>query len=763
MKRTGQGFTAVFLAWLGIGLAVFLGIWLQQPPAPAPATAGAAEFSAERAMQHVEAIARAPRPIGSANHAAARDYIIRQLRAFGLEPEIQKTTAVNSTGTPLVLAGNIENIVARRKGTGDGRAVALVAHYDSVSTGPGANDDAAAVAALLETARALTAGPQSKNDILFLFTDGEETGLLGARAFVAEHPWAKEVGVALNFEARGNGGPSVMFETSPQNGGLIRALAKATSHPLANSLSYEIYKRLPNSSDMTVFKAAGWPGMNFAYINGLTHYHTQLDNPENVDARSLQHHGSYALALSRYFGADVSTAEPQEDAVYFDALGFLLVRYPAWLAAPFASAVLFLFAAVIWLGFRRGKLTGLGIAKGALLFFMSLIAAAATAGGAWWLVRQIHPGYGLIPQGDSYSHGLYVIGFAVLTIASTAAIAGSFGRRIGQADLFVGALLWWAAAMLAATIWMVGSSYLPTWPLFCALVGLGYVFSGRDRPGVALATAYLSAVPGILIVTPVVHLIFIAMPFALVPALVLFFGLLLALLIPLLRSSTAGNRWVFPGVIAAIAILVFVAAGSGAGFDKDHRQSNHVLYLLDVPAQRALWISSDARPDEWTEQFFGKKPARAPLVDPFPLGGRVYLQAPTRVAALQPPEAKVLEDLTANDVRHLRLRIVSHRGAERMSVQINAEIGSATVDGKRLTSGPTTQKNWSLLYLALPKDGIELVIETRSASPLAVRLADESYGLPRLDGEKFEDRPAHMMPAPFFRSDLTLVSRNFSL
>jgi hypothetical protein len=765
MKPTGRGFTGVLLAWLGIGLVVFLAIWLQQPPPPVPATVAATEFSAERAMQHVEAIARSPRPIGSANHAAARDYIIQQLRAFGFEPEIQKTTAVNSTGAPLFLAGTIENIIARRKGTGDGSALALVAHYDSVPTGPGANDDAAGVATLLETARALTASSPLRNDIIFLFTDSEEVGLLGARAFVAEHPWAKEVGIALNFEARGNGGPSVMFETSPQNGALIRALAKATSHPLANSLSYEIYKRLPNSSDLTVFKAAGWPGMNFAYINGLTHYHTQLDNPENVDARSLQHHGSYALTLSRYFGAAVPAAKSEGDAIYFDALGFLLVRYPAWLAGPFALGVLLLFAAVIWLGFRRTKLTGLGITKGALLFFLGLIAAAAAVGGAWWLVRQIHPGYGLIPQGDSYSHGLYVIGFAVLTLATTATILGSFGRRISEADLFVGGLLWWAVAMIAATIWMVGSSYLPTWPLFFALVGLGYAFiqGDNERPRVQLATAYVCAIPGIVIVAPVVHLIFIAMPFALGPGLVLFFVLLLALLIPLLRVSTVGNRWAFPGAIAAIGVLVFVVAGSGAGFDKDHRQSNHVLYFLDAATQRALWLSSDPRPDEWTEQFFGKKPERAPLADPFPLGRRAYLQAPAPVASFQPPEAQVLEDVTANGVRHLRLHVVSPRGGERISVQINTEILSATVAGKPLASDPATQKSWSLVYLALPKDGIELVLEMRSAPPLAVRLVDESYGLPRLDGEKLKDRPAHMMPAPFFRSDVTLVSRNYSL
>ncbi|MCA1659326.1 MAG: hypothetical protein LC642_02110, partial [Verrucomicrobiaceae bacterium] len=209
----------------------------------------------------------------------------------------------------------------------------------------------------------------------------------------------------------------------------------------------------------------------------------------------------------------------------------------------------------------------------------------------------------------------------------------------------------------------------------------------------------------------------------------------------------------------------FILAGMGPGFDKDRRQSNHVLYSLDAAKQRALWISFDARPDEWTQQFFGKKPERAPLADPFPVGRRSYLQAPAPAVSLTPPEAKVLEDVTADGVRHLRLHLASPRVAERISVQISAAVLSAAVDGKRLISNAAAsepQKRWSLYYFALPKEGIELVLETRSTSPLAMRVVDESYGLPLLDGAKFTVRPAHMMPAPFFRSDFSLVSRDFS-
>jgi Peptidase family M28 len=761
MKPANSGFTATLIAWAGLMFVAFLAIWLQRPPSPIPATAAATEFSAERAIKHVEAIARVPRPVGSANHAAARDYILGQLRDFGLEPEIQKTTAVGETSASFFLAGTIENILARKRGGGDGRAVLLVAHYDSVPTGPGANDDGVGVATLLETARALGASGPLKNDVLFLFTDSEEIGLLGARAFLAEHPWAKEFEVVLNFESRGNGGPVIMFETSPQNGALIRALAKATAYPLANSLSDEIYKRLPNNTDLTVFKAAGRQGMNFAYIHGLTHYHTQLDNLENVDARTVQHHGSYALALSRYFGAAaVAELNPERGAIYFDALGFLLVRYPARLAWPLTTVTLLLFAAVIRLGFRRKQLTGVGIVKGFLVLLLGCVAAAGAVAGAWWLVRLVHPGYSLITQGDTYAHGLYVSGFAALTLATSAAVFGAFGKRISGSDLQVGALIWWAGLMVAATTWIVGGSYLMTWPLFFALVGLGYGFIRNERARPTIAA--LCAIPGILLIVPFVHLTFIAMPFALAPGLVLFLVLLSALLIPLLRSSTAGNRWAFPGMAAATAFLIFVVAGAGSGFDKDHRHSNHVLYLLDAATQRAQWLSLDARPDEWTRQFFGNDPERGQFPDPFPLGRRVYLRAPAPVASFKPPEARVLEDVTENGIRHLRLRLASPRGAERLSVQIDGEILGATVDGKRLKSDPATQKNWSLLYLAPPPEGIELVLETRAAPPLTVRLVDESYGLPLRDGGTFADRPLHMMPAPYFRSDISLVIQNYS-
>ena len=255
-----------------IALVSFLSLYRQRPPAVVPASASPEQFSAERAMTYLKVIAQRPHPVGSAEHKATRDYLLNELSRTGLTPAVQKTVVLRPTaGTPFHV-GTVENVMVRLEGTNSSKAVVLIGHYDSVPTSPGASDDGAAVAAMLETVRALRAGERLKNDVIFLFTDAEEVGLMGARAFINEHPWAKDIGVVLNFEARGSEGPALMFETSDGNGWLIRELARAGAPIRTNSILYEAYRRLPNETDMTMFKRAGYPGLNFAYIDGAARF-----------------------------------------------------------------------------------------------------------------------------------------------------------------------------------------------------------------------------------------------------------------------------------------------------------------------------------------------------------------------------------------------------------------------------------------------------------------------------------------------------------
>src|SRR5688500_450177 len=295
---------AALAAFLFLAAVAYLSVALVRPPDSVPENSPPAAFSSGRAMRHVREIARAPHPTGSVENERVRAYLLAELRALGLEAEVQTAEFVprqRAGGFPAA-GGLVHNVVARLPGAENSRALMLAAHRDSVPTGPGATADAAGVAGLLETLRALKGDAPLKNDLLLLVTDGEELGLIGAQAFALRHPWMKDVGLVLNFEGRGAGGPSMMFETSDQNGLLVRELAGSAPHVVANSLMYAVYQRLPNDTDMTVFKEAGAAGLNFAYADRITHYHTRLDSADELDERSLQHHGSYALALARRFG-----------------------------------------------------------------------------------------------------------------------------------------------------------------------------------------------------------------------------------------------------------------------------------------------------------------------------------------------------------------------------------------------------------------------------------------------------------------------------
>jgi len=184
---------AARLALLTLGflaLVSFVSLYRQRPPAVVPASAPAKELSAERAMTYLKVIAQRPHPVGSTEQSAVRDYLVNQLSQAGLTPSVQKTVVIRPTSGPPYHAGSVENVIVRLPGTNSSKAVVLIGHYDSVPTSLGASDDGAAVSAMLETLRALRASAPLKNDVIFLFSDAEEIGLMGARGFINEHPWA---------------------------------------------------------------------------------------------------------------------------------------------------------------------------------------------------------------------------------------------------------------------------------------------------------------------------------------------------------------------------------------------------------------------------------------------------------------------------------------------------------------------------------------------------------------------------------------------
>ena len=756
---------------LFLSLLTALSIYRQSPPAVKGTDAAPGEFSAARAMIDLAVIAKRPHQMGSAEHAAVRDYLVQELKADGLTPEVQTATALNPVWKSEFRAGTVHNVIARLPGTANTKALLLVAHYDSVPNSAGASDDGAGVAALLETLRALKSSPTLKNDVIFLFTDGEEPGLLGSSAFTAEHPWAKEVGLVLNFEARGNRGPSIMFETSPNNGRLIEEFGKSAPHPISHSLSYEIYRLLPNDTDFTVFRKANLPGLNFAYVNGLSRYHTPLDSIAAIDQRSLQHHGSNALALTRQFGnLDLNRTEAG-DAVYFDLLGLAVVRYSGSWIVPLAIFTSLAFAGLVIYGLRSRRLTVRGLLWGLAAFVASLIAASLTVKLLWDLVLRFEDVAGVRTQGEAYESNLFFVSFVAFGLAITAAVYIFFRKRTTIENLSAGALFVWVILLWLAALLLPGASYLPTWLLLLNLPPLAYLLLAKQpetRSISFLALVFLCAIPGCVLLVPLIYQTYLGLTLALAALLIALLVLLLSLLIPHLKLIATPRRWLLPAALLVIGVGFLGAGIFGSSYDAQQPKLSTMFYAQNADTHSSILASLDPRPDEWTAEVFKSsgngKPQRIRLPEFFGAKANTQFGAvPVDPLPLTGPHVALVSDKNSEGVRSVVVRVSSPRAAPLVMIHLDstAEVQSFAVNGKQVESITGGKNSWRLRYSALPPEGIEVALNVKTDEPLKFRVVDQSYGLPELPGKPLPPRPDGVIPSSLPFSDATLVSKSY--
>ncbi len=527
-------------AWIAVAWAVavsWCAIVAQRPPAALPVDAPTDVFAAGRAQKHVEEIARAPHPMGSAEAKHVRELLVQKLKQLKLAPEIQLPKKYDSSA---------RNVVARLKGQGPPgkKTLMLCAHYDSITDGPGAGDNASGAAVVLETLRALKAGPLLDRDVIVLFDDGEEYGFHGSRLFIDEHPWAKEIGVVLNFDARGNSGPSIMFETSEGNGWLIDQYARAAPHPLATSLSMDIYKIMPNNTDMTVFKQAGMGGLNFAFSAGIAYYHTREDTPANLDPRTLQHQGENALAMTRWLGRLDLDNPKRKDVVYTSILSRVVVSYAMVWALPLVLAASGLFVIVVAISVRTGLMRLSDLVAAAGVFFTAIWASLLTVGilflvGIFWSVlRDLFIGAAIPWQ--KYDVAIMVV-CSLVTAIVTLALERWSGNYRPLIALCLGALFWWLVLSLVTAMWLPGASYLFVWPTLAGLLGLGIKVQLRRGSVLIWVMTLFCSIPTLLLLPPLIRTMFdglsLGMTAPIMILVVLFIGTTLPILGPLVAHE----------------------------------------------------------------------------------------------------------------------------------------------------------------------------------------------------------------------------------
>ena len=709
-------------------LSVMLAFAYLQTQAPAARADTSLDYAA--LSRHVSIIAARPHPIGSVANREVRDYIVEYFESLGLETEVQKATVVYRhpfQPESATAIGHVENIIARLPGTSRAagkpvKDLVLMAHYDSRKDGPGAGDDASGTASIMEVARIMAAGPAPVHDVIFLITDGEEMGLFGAQGYFRQHPAARDVGLVLNFEARGSYGTSSMFETSKGNAWLIEQLLESIPDLNAGSLSYEIYQRMPNDTDMSISRGEGIAGLNFAFISGLYDYHASSDTPENLDKDTLAQQANYVLASAQHFANLGEWQSATGNKTYFNIWKGVVVSYGQGQAVIFGVAVLlfglWLFVAALrsgaisWRSLGTGLLSLLALIILVSNVFESLIDYQRTADagiarlislGEWPLLAYFVTTLGLVGW---FAHalkrgfgktGIYIV---VSLLALMCLLAGRpwlsavvlvlilipvlrfIGSRASPPNLWAAALvLWWLLAALALYL-APNASYMFIWPLASVLLGvalLGRYDNSRGRFVVVLAS---SIIPLILL-PPFIVLGYLALGSTMPQGIMVLTALSLLLVWPLIRAIGLLADGKLNMAILGAGLLMTAVVVFGRGFDTRHPLGEDLFYAIDVDQQQGFWVSSDVRPGSWLSEFMGKDTSEDNMSRLLPGYDQEVLIREVPLPRFKAATLELGNDQSIDGKRVISLHLQSPVGAEYVNLLFptDAGISSASVNG----------------------------------------------------------------------------------
>ena len=701
------------------------------------------QFDADRAKTRLAFILgdQRPHPADSAADDAVRVRLVATLQQMGLKPIVRDQFACNDFARArLVACARVRNVIAVL-GPPTGKALLLSAHYDSVPVGPGASDDGIGVATLLEVASILKDRPL-KRPIILLFNEGEELGLVGARAFLAD-PLSLNVDSLLNFEARGVNGPVTMFETNDPNGAAMAAYSTAVRRPFASSLSTDLARLIPNDTDVTVYKERGWVTLNSAIVGNETRYHSPGDDLAGLDPGSLQDMGNEALALS----SRLSGGAPQASGnrIFFDVAQRLFIQMPVAVGAVCLLLLFMGFAGLCW---TRGSLL-----RGAATVIAMLVGGGASA----WLAITL---MGLLRAGTFWRANPEITFLAIYAtiILAEAAILRTIGSPLETRKLR--AFFWLLFLLIGGALALVapGGMIYFLFPPGVALAGVAISrwYTPAEWIGGIAAVLLLFVTwgellaaleelfsPGPLWIVAPVAAILIA------PALIEAHGLFT-------RSS---GRLLLLGS-SAIALLGWVVAGTAPAYSQDHQQRFTIEHVSEFSSGKSSWsVLNDGRrlppPMERMARWQGGK------LD-FSQRSRALAPAPP-LRGLEPASIQPLEVVRNGDERSIRLRLRAN-GAERILLVAPAEahIRAAGAAGFiRAIADEDSSAKYTISCAGRSCDGAELTIVLDQPKPVIFTVVGSTNGLPPSAAPLLRARPPFTRPQ--YVPDETLTVTHVSL
>jgi hypothetical protein len=762
---------------LGLAVALIAGFLIfyfgAVTPRPAPLDAPAADFSAGRAMVDVRAMGSTSHPLGSPADARVRDYLMARMTALGLSPRLEHGAAFESSRA-LVSGGAVDNVIGVLPGRDrTAPALALMAHHDSVRGSPGAADDTAGVASALELIRAIETKGTPDRDVMLVITDGEEAGLLGARAFFEDSPVAAHVGYVINMATRGGGGLTQMFETAPGNGGDIALYRRTADHARSNALTVFVYQHMRNDTDFTVAKAHGKAGLNYAFIGREFDYHSLSSTPAALDQGSLQHMGSQILptAVALAFGPLPARAP---DVIYADVPGGLTLVYPAWGGWLLLIAAAGLIGMGAWRARLRGEFATADLARGLGAGLYGLFAAVAAlelarratgVGSGWMAYRPILARFplfeammlaaalGAVVAAAAFSNrrgrSRWIAAVAPLAAGAAASLFGGFDllgliAGVGGAVLDVASFgapakvsgSWTGVLVMALILATVGQALAPTagfvlaWPLLAAAVASGISAAGSARRSLSQLAVVVIAAITFAWIGNLFHSVLQGLDLTLLPALAAW---LAALLIwPLATPENPDRASLAPAAtLIGLALAIAAALHLTSPWTARHPNAVEPLYVDDPDAGKA-WRETPLKPDAWSLSVLTAEGGAVTRLDDPLLEDAIGAPAKPVAASPAPVSAAAAPDGAVTVVAGLNpgaaALIVALRSPTGLSqVRLNgkpveAELGkSAAIAGTR---GKWTGPNqWGRIYWAAP-EGYTLTFHTDDPAGVELRTAE---------------------------------------
>ncbi|MCK5147998.1 M28 family peptidase [bacterium] len=742
MHRTIVNQIAIVLFILA---GIFLGLEQMNACRPRSVNAPETQFSAGRAMKHIETIALEHHPTGSEANDRVHDYIWQYLLDMGLQPQAFDVNSARSNGVIYT-----RNIWVRIKGTQPSKSLLLMSHYDSVPSSSGASDDGVGVASLLESLRALTQLEPLKNDLIFIFTDAEELGLLGARTIKRASLFNDEIGLILNFDCRGTTGPVILSQTSRNSGRLISEYARFAPRPVTASWAVEVTRRLPNATDIRLF-INEFPALDFAFIDGHCHYHRPTDNIDHVDLASMQQMGETVLRGALHFGnMDLKDLE-SADRTYYNMMGRLL-HFSSSLNLPVSIILTLFFIVLLILSARKEKICPLKVIVGSIAFLIMVGLSGAAVYGLYKVLAHFRGEY-FNAFDNPYNRNTVLLFFSIVSILISTSIYLPLRKWTGKLPFQFGIWFVWLACGYAATVLAPGFHFMLATPLLFAMIG--FLIRARFRPGESrgdwkdLGILAITSLWILIVYTQSIYLMSVSLGLSMNVVVAVFVVLLLSMLLPLIDALTGKRPWCFIAGVGCLTVIMFALSIGTAKFDDNHPQPYALNYMQDCREQSAMLYTYSKIGNAWFNEILPDTTSNFPQ-----LGLHNVFATTLPKAPLAEPQWVLDSDNTEKGLRTIRGRIF---GAQRLLFMTldSADVHSFKMAGYKYR-GP--QDYVSMFHCGPRQDGVAVEIQLSPIDNFGFSLIGWKYGLPESVMEILPPAPSKLMPYRVYSRIMKRVS-----